>query len=390
MKREKRTVNLEDFKRRYCRSKRAGKTKLLDELGDLYGYNRKYLLQVLNTWTRKKPAHRGPNYRYKKDNLWEPLKRIWLAADQACSKRLKVIIALWLPAYEDTYGLLPEEIKKQLLKISPATLDRLLKPQRARYKRHGLTTTKPGYLLKNQIPIKTNHWDVTQPGFMEADTVAHCGNSTAGDYVWSLTLTDINTCWTENRATWNKGAAGIITQLKNIEKTLPFSILGFDCDNGTEFLNWHLLRYLEQERKQKVQFTRSRPYKKNDNAHVEQKNWTHVRHLFGYDRFDNPRLVALMNALYEHEWNLYQNHFMPTQKLLTKEKINSKYKRTYEKAKTPYQRIMESIHIAQNTKAALALKHQTLNPFELKKIIEKKLKHIFNYVIAHKKPESEN
>jgi hypothetical protein len=369
--------------RRYKRARRAGKTKLLNELCDLYGYNRKYLLQVFSGLTGKKYVRRGRKRHYDEPELLVPLKQIWLATDQMCSKRLKVAIRLWLPSYEEDYGVLSDGIREKLLTISAATLDRVLKPYRVRYKRHGLTGTKPGYLLKNQIPIKTDHWDVTKPGFMEADTVAHCGNSVAGDYVWSITLTDIMTCWTEIRATWNKGSEGVEKQIKNIEKKLPFPILGFDCDNGSEFLTWHLLRYFA---KKEIQFTRSRPYRKNDNAHVEQKNWTHVRHLFGYDRFDDYRLVNLMNDLYENEWSLYQNHFMPTQKLLTKEKINSKYRKKYEEAKTPYQRVQESSYIDKEIKMELAILHQTLNPFTLKKIIEKKLRHIFKYVRPNKKP----
>lgn len=315
----KKSVNLEVFRHRYNRCKRKGKSKLLDELCDLYGYNRKYLLQFFNRLTGRKYERRGPKVKYVPcDGLLEPLRRIWLASDQLCSKRLKEAIPAWLPFYEDTYGAISDEIRDQLLSMSTGTIDHLLQSSRVRYKRHGLTGTKPGYLLKNQIPIKTDNWDVTQPGFMEADTVAHCGDSLAGNFVWSLTLTDIFTGWTEGRATWGKGEAGVVEQVRNIEKILPFSLLGFDCDNGSEFLNWHLMRYLSDNRKQNVQFTRSRPYKKNDNAHVEQKNWTHVRQLFGYDRFDKPVLVALINELYSTEWSLYQNHFIPKQKLLSK------------------------------------------------------------------------
>lgn len=381
----KKNIDLESFRRRYRRSNRHGKSVLLTELCDLYGYNRKYLLQFFNYLTGKQYVRRGAKRQYNEKVLLEPLKRIWLATDQMCSKRLKVALALWLPHYDKE---LPEIVKTQLLMISPATIDRLLKPHRARYKRHGLSGTKPGYLLKNQIPIKTDHWDVTQPGFMEADTVAHCGPSIAGDYVWSITLTDIASSWTEIRATWNKGAEGVVEQIKNIEKNLPFPLLGFDCDNGSEFLNWHLIRYFSEARAQDIQFTRSRPYRKNDNAHVEQKNWSHVRHLFGYDRFDNPMLVDLMNALYQTEWSLYQNHFMPTQKLIKKEKINSKYYRKYDKAKTPYQRLLDSPAVACSTKMELAVLHQRLNPFELKKVIEKKLKTIFKYVTTNKKPRT--
>jgi hypothetical protein len=386
----KKPANLESFRRRYKRTNRKGKGRLLTELCDLYGYNRKYLLQCFNHLTGKQYARPGPKLKYKPtDELLTPLKRIWLATDQACSKRLKAAIPLWLPFYEESYEVLSAEIKQKLLSMSTGTLDQLLKPYRAHYKRRGLSGTKPGYLLKNQIPIKTDHWDVTQPGFMEADTVAHCGNSIAGDFVWSLTLTDILTSWTENRATWGKSESGVVEQIENIEKALPFPLLGFDCDNGSEFLNWHLMRYFaKKERKQAVQFTRSRPYRKNDNAHVEQKNWTHVRHLFGYDRFDQPVLVKLMNDVYQHEWSLYQNHFMPTQKLIKKEKINSKYKKQYDKAKTPYQRVLASEHVDAEKKMELALLHQRLNPFQLKISIEKKLRKIYQYVKVNKKPRT--
>ena len=233
--------------------------------------------------------------------------------------------------------------------------------------------------LRNQIPIRTHNWDISQPGFMEADTVAHCGNSLAGDFIWSLTLTDIHTGWTECRATWNNGATGVIQQIKNIEASLAFELKGFDCDNGSEFLNHHLVRYFSNH-KPKVKFTRSRPYKKNDNAHVEQKNWSYVRQLLGYDRLDNPKLVELINRLYANQWSLYQNHFCPTLKLLEKKRINSKYYKKYETPQTPYQRLMLSSHISDDNKKALNNLHQTLDPFVLKRQIDRQLKAIFKLV----------
>ena len=200
-----------------------------------------------------------------------------------CGKRLKSALPIWLPHYQKHYGELTGEVKKQLLMMSAASIDRMLKPLRVVNKR-GLCGTKPGSLLRKQIPIKTEQWNEEHPGFVEADTVAHCGMSLAGDFVWSLTLTDIASTWTENRATWNKGSAGVIKQIQAIEKTLPFPLFCFDSDNGSEFLNYHLLTYFQNHPgKTPIQSTRSRPYKKNDNAHVEQKNWTHVRQLFGYD-----------------------------------------------------------------------------------------------------------
>ena len=381
----KKYVDLSTFLSRYLRSKRKEKSSLLDELCDLYGYNRKYLLQYFNHLTGRKHIRRGAKQRYKKEELLGPLTQIWLATDQICSKRLKAAMPFWLPSYEKTYGALPEAIRKKLLTISPASIDRFLKPHKVHYKRHGLSGTKPGYLLKNQIPIKTDHWDVTQPGFMEADTVAHCGNTLVGDFIWSITLTDIMTAWTEIRATWNKGAEGVVHQIKDIEHHLPFELLGCDCDNGSEFLNYHLWHYLA-DRPRPVQFTRSRPYKKNDNAHVEQKNWTHVRHLFGYDRLDRAHLVPLMNDLYRNEWSLYQNHFMPSLKLISKEKINSKYRCRYEKPKTPYQRLLESSHISEEIKQQKMSLHKTLNPFELKIKIEEKVKVILSEIIINKTP----
>ena len=184
----------------------------------------------------------------------------------------------------------------RLNSISAATIDRLLKPIRAKIGGRGLSGIKPGKLLKKHIPIQSGVWDVSQPGFMEADTVAHCGDSLAGDFVWSLTMTDICTGWTECRATWNKGADGVMTQIKTIQQALPFPIRGFDCDNGSEFLNWNLLRYF-QSYEQPIKFARSRPYHSNDNAHVEQKNWSCVRQLFGYDRIGDARLGARLDRL---------------------------------------------------------------------------------------------
>lgn len=369
---------------RYHGGKKADKIKILNELCDIYGYNRKYLIQILNFRNRRKYIRKGPKLKYHRKEILAPLTAIWLATGQMCSRKLKAAMNEWLPFYDESKESINQTIKEQLLSLSHATIDRLLKPQKVKYKRHGLSGTRPGSLLKNQIPIKTDHWDVTQPGFMEADTVAHCGNSISGSYAWSITMTDICTCWTEIRATWNKGSTGIVAQIKDIEALLPFAILGFDCDNGSEFLNHHLIRYFAENRVLPVQFTRSRPYRKNDNAHVEQKNWTHVRHLFGYDRFDNPILINLMNDLYKNEWSLYQNHFVPVMKLVNKTKINSKYRRKYDKPKTPYQRVLEIPEITEETKTKLREIHSKLNPFTLKKEIENKLREIFKYVTVNK------
>jgi hypothetical protein len=192
-------------------------------------------------------------------------------------------------------------------------------------------------------------------------------------------MTDIQTTWTECRAVWNKGSDDVVTQVTHIEQSLPFVLLGFDCDNGSEFLNHHLVRYFAQ-RDNPVHFTRSRPYRRNDNAHVEQKNWAHPRQLLGYDRLDNPALVPLINDLYAKQWSLYQNHFCPSVKLASKTRIGSRYRKTYEKPQTPYQRVMDSPHVGEEVKMRLMTTHSGLNPFLLKNAIERKLQAIFRQV----------
>ena len=380
MGKNERQAYLKAIRSRYWRAGKKAKVIILDEFCAVCGYHRKYAIRLLNHRGKPRKKRRpGRKPIYASAELLTALKRIWFASDQMCSKKLKAAIPLWLPFYETRYKALTQETQVKLLTVSAATIDRLLKPVRVAHGRRGLGGTKPGSLLKNQIPIRTHFWDVSQPGFMEADTVAHCGNSLAGNFVWSLTMTDILTTWTENRATWNKGAQGVLVQIQDVEARLPFALLGFDCDNGSEFLNYHLVRYFTDH--PSVQsFTRSRPYKKNDNAHVEQKNWSHVRQLFGYDRFDDLRLVDMMNDLYANEWSLYQNHFCPSMKLKEKQRINSKYYKKYDQPQTPYHRVLASEHITDDAKEYLRRVHQSLNPFILKHAIEKKLRVIFQYV----------
>jgi len=380
MGKNERQAYLKAIRSRYRRARKKVKVTILDEFCSVCGYNRKYAIRLLNQRAIvRKERRSGPKPIYASAEFLLALKRIWFASDQMCSKKLKAAIPLWLPFYATRYKALTPEIQNKLLSISPATIDRVLKPVRVAYGRKGLSGTRPGTLLKSQIPIRTDFWDVSEPGFMEADTVAHCGNSLAGDFAWSLTMTDILTTWTESRATWGKGAEGVLAQIKDIETGLPFDMQGFDCDNGSEFLNWHLLRYFT-DHPSLTSFTRSRAYRKNDNAHVEQKNWTHVRQLFGYDRFEDPGLVSLMNDLYANEWSLYQNHFIPSMKLLEKKRINSKYYKKYDSPRTPYDRVMASEHVSDEEKTRLQSVHKTLNPFILKKNIEKKLRVIFKNV----------
>lgn len=370
---------LEAIRARYRKAGRKEKSVILGEFCATCGYNRKYAIRLLRKTSSPSAAKRkpGPKSRYTEEQLLLPLKRIWFATDQMCSKKLKAAIPIWFPFYEGEFEPVPPLVAQKLLTISPATIDRLLKPLRALYKK-GRCSTKPGTLLKNQIPIKTHNWDVTKPGYFEADTVAHCGNSMAGDFIFSLTFTDIFSGWTENRAVWGRGSQGVLHQIRDIEGRIAFPILGFDCDNGSEFLNHHLVRYFTDRPKAPVHFTRSRPYKKNDNAFVEQKNWTHVRQLLGYDRFDNPETVSLLNDLYRAEWSLFTNYFCPTLKLKEKQRINSRYSKKYEPPQTPYQRLINSPDVDEYAKKSLEEVYISLNPFTLKRNIEAKLKTIFN------------
>jgi len=370
---------LEAIYLRYKRACRKGKAVILDEFCTTCNYHRKHAIRLLHKFkrfTKPKLNKKGRKSHYNKEAIVKPLKRIWLAANLPCSKRLKAILPLWLPGYIQSHGDLDKEITDSLLKISHATIDRILKPVRIKYKGRGRSTTKPGTLLRKQIPIKTNQWDESRPGFLEADTVAHCGTSMAGMFAFTIDGVDIATGWTEQRAVWGKGERDVLVQIKDIEQSLPFDLLGFDCDNGSEFLNYHLLRHFS-ERKRPVQFTRSRAYHKDDNSHVEQKNWTHVRQWLGYHRFDNPDIVPLLNDLYKQEWRLFHNFFCPSVKLISKQRVASKTIKHYDSPKTPYQRIMESPFIKDDVRHSLTSVFKNLNPFDLRKAIEYKLNMIF-------------
>jgi|SRR5581483_11016936 hypothetical protein len=367
---------------RYERAGRKHKSKILDEFCAVCGYHRKFALRVLNRPLRRRRKRPGPKPRYDAAKLRPALTQLWLLADQPCGKLLKTALPLWLPFVPEA-----QRVQHDLLAMSAATLDRLLKRARFQHRRRGLCATKPGKLLRHHIPLRDGPPDTKHLGHIEADTVAHCGDSVAGDFIYSLTFTDVCTGWTEIRATWNKSARGILEQLKDIEGKLSFRMKSFHADNGSEFLNWPLWDHLRGP-KRKVKFTRSRAYRKNDNAHVEQKNWTEVRQLFGYERFEHETLVPLMNRVYE-TWNLLRNHFHPTFKLKSKEKHGSRYRRHYETPQTPYQRLILRRELTPQARHALKVQHQQLNPVLLKKKLEQELK-IFFTVLGNLNREAMN
>ena len=377
MSNESKQEYLRSIKERYKNSSKKEKQKILDEFCTTCGYNRKYAIRILNTKTEKRVRKKrsGRKKKYCSDEIRTFLIKLWKASNLACSVRLKAMIPMWLPYYNQELG---ESTKALLLSISASSIDRLLRTHRNRYKKLGLATTKPGSLIRKQIPIKTAQWDESRPGFIEADTVAHCGNSIAGMFVYSLNTVDIATGWSEARALWGKGQKVAFEAIRSIEGVFPFKLLGFDSDNGGEFINWHLYSYF-LKRKRPVSYTRSRAYQKNDNAHIEGKNWTNIRQYFGYMRFENEEIVALMNDLYENEWSLLINYFLPSMKLLNKERVGGRVVKKHSPPKTPQQRLIESKRITKRKSNELLKISKHLNPFELQKRVEKKIKNILNY-----------
>ncbi len=363
---------------RYQRAGRPHKKIILDEFCATCGYHRKAAVRLLNRPLRTTPFKRsGPKIIYEPGEVLPVLKAVWLASDQLCSKLLKAALPEWLAHHERRGAPLPEAFKEKLLAISPAQIDRLLRPSRLQHPKKGLSATRPGTLLRHAVPTRSGPPDTSRIGSVEADTVAHCDDSTEGDYVNSLTFTELFSGWTENRAIWNKSGEAVLIELRGLETTVPYVLKDFHTDNGGEFLNWALHRHLTG-RAVKLPWTRSRAYRKNDNAHCEQKNWTHVRQLFGHDRFGHPELVPLMNDLYGKEWSQFTNHFKPTFKLLRREKKAGKTKRIYEvKPLTPYQRLLDSPDTSEETKTRLKAEHAQLDPFALKKCIETKLRKFF-------------
>lgn len=372
---------LREIKPRYKKANKAEKKKILNEFCKVCGYNRKYAIYLLNKRNQKTTAKKkrpGRRRHYNNPVIIHFLRVMLKATNLICSKRLQPIIPLWMPFYEKTFCIrIAEPIKKKLLTISPATIDRLLSKERKKLGKLGLSTTKPGSLIKKHIPIKTNQWDETRPGFIEADTVAHCGSSVAGSFVYTVNIVDIATGWTEPRAIWGKGEKSTFEAIKSIEEALPFKILGFDSDNGSEFLNWHLFKYFTH-RKLPVEYTRSRSYYKNDNAHIEGKNWTHIRQYLGYQRFDKPQIVDMLNDIYKNYWSLFFNFFIPSSKIISKQRLGAKIIKKHDKPKTPVQRLLESYTIPYKTKKKLLALRETLNPFELQSIIQMKIYDILN------------
>lgn len=370
---------LEKLRRRYAIGGPEHRRKLIDQAVDLIGYHRKSAIRALAArpvLALGMPGIIGRPPIYDRGLLLPPLKKIWLIGQQPCGKRLAAMMPDWVPAYEAFFQSLPSAVREQLLQASAATLDRLLGPCRADTGR-GSQGTKPGTMLRQSIPIRGGSWHEEEPGWTEVDTVSFCGGTVRGENLWIVDNTDICTTWVEMRGMHGRGQHGTVEQLRDIERAQPFDWQGIDSDNGGEFINRHVLSWCQKGRSQPIYYTRSRPYHSNDNAHVEQKNWTHPRHWFGYERHDNPDVVPLINQLARGALGQFVNLFSPSAKLERKEpREGIREHRVYGKPATPYARVMGNAHIAPAKKAELRALKEGLNPFALEASIQKQLKAI--------------
>lgn len=372
---------LESCRRRYPSRNRAGKSAMIDEVSDTLGWDRKHTIKALNGQVTlgKQAKRRGSK---PKHGVIEQaiIASIWKHSEQPCGTRLKQTLPLWIDSYQARHGVIDHATRAKILSYSPRTLDRITAPYRLTAERRlGRKTGRASNRIKKFVPIRCGPQAFDEPGWLEADTVSHGGGSSSGAFLWSLTLTDFHSGWTELAALWGNSGGEVRVGLERIEKRMPFPMLGFDCDNGSEFLNEIVEAHL-LHRKRSVEWTRSRAYKKNDQAHVEQKNFTHVRQLLGYGRYGDLKLREQVNDLYEHAWLPLRNHFTPVMKLIEKQRTGSKVRKKYDTPATPCDRLLACAKVSEETKIQLRATRSTLDPMTLAADIEARLKAIFTIV----------
>jgi hypothetical protein len=365
---------------RYQKARKKEKGVILDEFTQLTGYGRRYASYVLRSHGRKIRINERyviqgdirKQARKKKPKVYdstveEPLKKIWYIMDCICGKRLAPILREVVRRLERFREIrISGDVRQKLSRISASSIDRLLAKERRKHQIKGRGNTKPGTLLKHQIPIRTfSDWNEHKPGFVEIDLVGHDGGDSHGDFAQTLDVTDICTTWTETEAVRNKAQIWVFDALKDIRKRIPFPLLGIDSDSGGEFINNHLFTYCQKE---KITFTRCRPYRKNDSCFVEQKNYSIVRRAVGYLRYDTEEELFTLNELYRR-LRLYTNFFQPTMKLIEKTRIGSKVIKKYDKPLTPYRRVLACPDVSEEDKQALRKLYAKLNPAQLKRQI---------------------
>jgi len=365
---------------RYQKARKKEKGIILDEFTKLTGYGRRYASYVLRSHGRKMRITKSyviqgdirKTERRKKPKVYdgaveEALKKIWYVMDCICGKRLAPILREVVKRLERFREIrIPDDVRQKLYRISAASIDRLLTKERRAHQIKGRGNTKPGTLLKHQIPIRTfSDWTEHKPGFVEIDLVGHDGGDSHGDFAQTLDVTDICTTWTETEAVKNKAQIWVFDALKDVRQRMPFPLLGIDSDSGGEFINAHLVSYCQEE---KITFTRSRPYRKNDSCFVEQKNYSIVRRAVGYLRYDSEEELFTLNELYRR-LRLYTNFFQPTMKLIEKTRIGSKVIKKYDKPLTPYRRVLACPDASEEDKQSLKKLYTKLTPAQLKRQI---------------------
>ena len=360
---------------RYVKARKKEKGKILDEFTQVTGYHRKAAIRLLHRDGSQRQGKRRGRQRHYGQEVVDALRKVWEASDRLCSKRLKPFLGDMVKVMRKHGELaVSAKVETELCQMSPSTIDRLLQPWRRLGGRRPLSTTRPGSLLKSSIPIRTfADWTEERPGFVEVDLVAHCGESTEGFYLTTLCAVDVATGWSECLGVWGKGQERVGGAVHQIPKRLPFPLLGLDSDNGSKFINQHLYNYCHRE---SITFTRSRSYKKNDSCHVEQKNWSVVRRLVGYDRYSSHAALECLNLAYA-TLRHYVNFFQPTMKLIEKARQGAKVHKVYDTAKTPYQRLLESGMLTPAKRAELAAMYSGLNPVLLLSQLNGHLEHLW-------------
>lgn len=371
---------LDCLQEQYFKVNKQGKTDILDQFVKDTGHNRKYVIRQLNNkalLSQPQKNKRSRRKRYYDEAVVSVLKFLYTLFDYPCGQRLKPLINVELERLRQFGEVnITNQIAQKLQKISSVTIDRKLKDYKAKTGTgNRFSMTKSGSLLKRMIPIRLTEWDTSETGYLEADTVAHCGGNASGSFISSLSLVEISSGWWEGEGLKTKGQKETLEGLINMRKRTPFIWKGIDSDNGSEFINHHLYPYCQKEN---IYFTRSRPNKKNDNAYIEQKNWTHVRKVLGYGRYETNQEYDLINDLYRNELRLFKNYFQPIIKLKSKIRVGSIKHRRYEVAKTPYQRILESKQVSKEIKQQLKSIYSPLNPAKLKRDLDKKLQVLYD------------
>jgi len=366
----------EAVRERYRGARKKGKTKILDEFVAATRLHRKAAVRLLNRAGRQgvKPRSGRPNL-YSLEAI-SALRVVWEASDRLCSKRFHPFLPELIDVMKREGELVvTEEVEALLRRMSASTIDRALRVYRAHSRRHGLSTTRPGRVLKNAIPLKTfGEWADSEPGYIEVDLVAHCGDSTQGFYLNTLSAVDVATGWYEPMGVWGKYQEHVTGAIHKIRSQMPMALKGVHSDSGSEFINQKLYGYCKS---QGIEFTRSRSYKKNDNCHVEQKNWQVVRRIIGYDRYSSKEALKALDSVYTVA-RLYINFFQPVMKLVGKSRNGARVHKVFDTAQTPFQRLMASGALTEEQKQALSSIYAALNPVKLLKQIERESMHLWS------------